>query len=339
MRPVISVCIVTRRRAAQLDACLVSLQDQAAPPPYELLVCSDGDGEVAAQVHGRFPEATVIEVSRAFPGVSRNLLTQRASGDWLLFLDDDVTLDPALLRRLAELARQHPHVGVLGGPNLTPPCSSDFQRLQGEVLASAVASGPVRRRYARSPAVPAHERDLILCNLAVRRSEMLPFADDLRAGEESGVLTEMARRGVQMLYEPDLIVYHERRPTLAGFARQMLRYGDGRGLVLLRRPRAFGAYHLVPVALLVYLAVLPALVLGSPLWWIPIAVYALVVLAAALQACLALRHLRSLPQAVALILCVHLLYGAGVVKGMLSRRRAGAAVRAHQVAPPEPPAG
>ncbi|MFN2569326.1 MAG: glycosyltransferase [Candidatus Dormibacteria bacterium] len=324
LTPVISVCVVTRGRTELLEACLRSLEDQLSPPEFELLVCSNEDAGVAASVFGRFPDAQVGEVTRTFPGVARNLLVQRARGDILLFIDDDVILDRALLRRLADTAAAHPDVDVFGGPNLTPPGSSDFQILQGAVLASAITSGPVHRRYGAAPAVRADEQDLILCNLAVRRHVMLPFADDLRAGEESAVLVQMTRRGVSMRYDPELVVYHERRPTFRGFARQMIKYGEGRGLVLIRRPRAFRFGYLIPVALIGYLALLPALVLQSRWWLSLLLIYAAVVAAGAAAVAVGLRRPGRLLPAAALISATHLLYGVGILAGVLSRRRPGA---------------
>src|SRR3954447_26401518 len=82
-RPYLSVCIVTGRRIPLLDACLASLQDQVDPPTFELLVCSDGDDDVAAAVHARFPDAGVCQVDRALPGAGRNLLVEQAQGSLL----------------------------------------------------------------------------------------------------------------------------------------------------------------------------------------------------------------------------------------------------------------
>jgi len=317
-----------------LDALLGSLQVQHAPPTFELLVCSNSDDTVATTVHRRFPGAEVGEVARTFPGVARNLLVQRARGSILLFLDDDVVLEPDLLRRVADVADAHPDVDVFGGPNLTPPGSSNFQVLQGEVLASAVTSGPVHRRYGASPPASADEQDLILCNLAVRRTAMLPFADDLRAGEESAVLVQMTRGGVSMRYEPGLIVYHERRPDFSGFARQMMKYGEGRGLVLFRRPRAFRLGYLPPVALVGYLGLVPVLIGLNRWWFVPLLVYAAVVLAGAAQVVTRTRRPGWLPAAAGLIATTHLLYGVGLIVGVFSRRRAGEPTRPHWVRAP-----
>ena len=168
--PRISICIVTGRRLALLDACLASIEAQVDPPPYEVLVCSDGDREVADAVTARRPDARVCLVDRALPGAARNLLVDEARGDLLFFVDDDATLEPHALALLVDLADAHPEAGVFGGPNDTPPDSSRFEVVQGAALASILGSGPVRRRYGPHPAGPADERFFILCNLAVRRA-------------------------------------------------------------------------------------------------------------------------------------------------------------------------
>jgi GT2 family glycosyltransferase len=187
-RPTISVCIVTSRRVEALSDCLASLAEQTAAPPTEVLVCANGDPAVEPVVRRWFPDAKVALVPHTRLGAARNTLIRQASGDLLLFLDDDVTAHPRLLQRLAEAAADHPEAAVFGGPNLNPPGSPLFEVVQGGVLASMVASGPVRRRYGTHPAGPADERFFTLCNLAVRRDLMVDFPADVTGGEENAVL-------------------------------------------------------------------------------------------------------------------------------------------------------
>lgn len=319
--PRISVCIVTARRTPLLDACLASLVAQRQPPPFEVLVCSDGDADVAVAVHRRFPAARVCHVASALPGAARNLLIERAEGALLLFLDDDVTVDDDLLARLDRLAEAHPDVDVFGGPNDSPPDSTRFQFVQGAVLASIVASGPVRRRYGAHPAGPADERFFTLCNLAVRRRAMRPFAPDLVCAEENAVLSDMSRRGVRMRYDPSLVAYHERRPTLGGFARQMHKYGRGRGQLTRRVPTSVRPAHLVPSALLAYLLLVPlaAMALG-PLVVLPALCYLAAVAAAAAWIARTVRRPLDVPLATLLMVVLHACYGAGVLRGLADAR-------------------
>ncbi len=329
MDPQISICIVTGRRDAVLDACLASLAAQRDAPSHELLVCAEGDSGVAEVVHRRFPGAQVADVDRAYPGAARNVLIERARGELLLFLDDDITVDEDLLARLARLAADHPDVAVFGGPNDTPEASTRFQFVQGAALASIVGSGPVRRRYGAHPPGRADERYFTLCNLAVRREVMIPFATDLVCAEENDVLEELHRRQIAMHYSPDMVAYHERRATPRGFAQQMFKYGRGRGQLSVRRPRDIRLPFLVPTLLVLYLLATPLLTWAfGPVALVGVVAYLAVTLAGAVRIALTLRRPSELPLAWALIVGMHLCYGAGFLRGVLSRRTPVAEARA-----------
>jgi succinoglycan biosynthesis protein ExoA len=318
--PLISVCIVTGRRAPMLDACLESLQAQEDPPSFEILVVSDADSEVPAIVASRFADAPVALIPRANPGSARNVLIARARGEWLLFLDDDVTVERTLLRTIAALAEQHPEVDVLGGPNYTPRGSSRFEHVQGAVLATIVATGPVRRRYGAHPAGEADERFFTLCNLAIRRSVMLPFVDELLCAEENALLTELRNRHVRMHYDPLLLAYHSRREDATGFARQMYKYGTGRGQLIRRMPRTLRPSHVVPSLLVLYLVVSPFLVFLSPIFLAPAALYGAAVVVGTIKIARSFRRWSIAPLAAGLIVVVHVCYGTGVARGLLLDR-------------------
>ena len=176
-------------------------------------------------------------------------MIEQARGELLLFLDDDVTVEPDLLRNLRALRPTHPEATVFGGPNDTPPDSSPFEAVEGAVLSSLVARPRVSRRYgARRPGF-ADERWFTLCNLAVRRSAMAPFLSDIVCAEENALLAELHRRGDRMRYEPSLRVFHRRRARLGTFARQMYKYGRGRGEIMRRDRRTLRLAYFAPSAL------------------------------------------------------------------------------------------
>jgi glycosyltransferase involved in cell wall biosynthesis len=306
-----------------LDSCLASLQAQTDPPSYELLVAADADSDVEEVVRDRFPDA-IVRPGRGHPGAARNVLLHEAQGEWLVFLDDDVVVERHLLRRVDELARAHPDADVLGGPNLTPSGSTRFQIVQGAVLASMVAAGPVRRRYGFHPSGAVDERFFTLCNLAVRREVMLPFPPELVCAEENAVLAELATRGSEMRYDPALAVFHERRDTFAGFARQMRKYGRGRGQLIRRNWRTARVAHFIPSALVAYAVALPLLVTATPAFALGLAAYLLAVAisSTAIATTLRERRLRSWPLAFALTVTLHVCYGWGVIWGLAGRRPA-----------------
>jgi GT2 family glycosyltransferase len=324
--PLVTICIVTGRRIPLLDACLASLQAQVDPPSFELLVCSDGDADVARAVRRRFPAARIRTVTGAHPGAARNVLLDDARGEWLLFLDDDVTVRPDLLARLARLVELHPEVDVFGGPNDSPDSSTRFQFVQGAAMASIVGAGPVRRRYGAHPAGRADERFFILCNLAIRRTAMLPFDPDLVCAEENALLSELSRRGAGMHYDPSLAVFHERRDTFTGFGRQMYKYGRGRGQLMVRNRATVSPAFLVPAAFVAYCALAPiaaAVTRGRSRTAVlaPLAAYGAVLGAGATAIAATLRKPSTAPLAAALIAELHACYGAGVLRGLTERPR------------------
>lgn len=317
--PLISVCIAAGR-LEPLRRCLASLAAQRDAPSFEVLIGVRSAGGAWSDVAGLCPGTRLIQ-ARGNAGAVRNALVRQASGELLLFLDDDVTADPALLARLATLSTSHPEVEVFGGPNVTPRRSSFFQMVQGAVLASIVGSGPVRRRYGKHPAGPADETFFILCNLAVRRRSMLPFGQELICAEENALLFAMSKNGLAMRYDPELLVFHERRRDLSGFARQMFKYGFGRGQIISGNPATVRLAYLLPSSLVAYLAALPLLAGWSRYALAPLLLYLGAVAADAAKIAFSTRRSAALPLAGVLTVLLHLSYGLGVVRGVFSPSR------------------
>jgi GT2 family glycosyltransferase len=343
--PRLSVCITTRGRPALLDSCLSTLAAQVDAPTFELLVCCQADASAAPVVRSHFPDATVGLVEMAYPGGARNFLIARARGELLVFLDDDVTFSADLLRQLGAAADSHPDVGVFGGPNLTPPGSSIFQIVSGAILGSILATGPVRRRYGRHTAGAADERFFTLCNMAIRRSVMPEFPPSFSGGEENAVLHELAERHVPMRYDPSFVVYHERRATFGAFARQMEKYGRGRGQVMARHPRSTRPAYLLPIALILWLVSLPVVaVLWTPWYLLSAGLYALGLLAAGVAVAAGMGKISAAKKAAVtglgagLTATVHVCYGVGVLRGLARRRRAPASYWSEVAAEPGLPA-
>lgn len=113
-----SVLIATRGRPRALERTLESLS-RCDPPPDEIVV-ADGDEQRSAQEvtvelsgHGRLP---AVRYLAAPPGLTRqrNHAIARATGDVLVFIDDDVVVDRRLFAVLASAYRDRVVVGATG---------------------------------------------------------------------------------------------------------------------------------------------------------------------------------------------------------------------------------
>jgi hypothetical protein len=139
------------------------------------------------------------------------------------------------------------------------------------VLGSYFGSMSARARY-RALGEPrlSGEKELILCNLMIRRarfSALGGFREDLYPNEENEFLNRLQAAGGRLCYSPWAVVERPRRGTLAAFAAQAFNYGRGR----MRQMRANffkgDLVHLLPPAALVIAAALPWLAPQHPLLW------------------------------------------------------------------------
>lgn len=95
----VSVVIPTRDRPAHLRRCLDSLAQQTARP-LEVIIVDDGHGsrEELAPLCEQLT-LPLVYIAKDTPGTcgSRNAGARLARGDFVLFLDDDVVLDPGYI--------------------------------------------------------------------------------------------------------------------------------------------------------------------------------------------------------------------------------------------------
>ena len=314
----LSVVVVTRGPSLTLARLLRSVGRAEGAESAEVILGVD-DAVEADLAHvdalaRRFfsGDVHVLPLPKDHPGQNRNALVHHVRTPIVVFLDDDVSIPPGFLAA-ARKALSDPAIGVAGGPNLTPPGSPEFERLSGDVLASAVATGPVRHRYRTWRPGPASERSLTLCNLVVRRALLdppPPFDPHLKCAEENELLLRLSRDGVQMAYVPQLAVYHERRGALPSYGRQMVKYGFGRGQLLARAFYAKQTTYALPLLAICILAA--GLALAPPIGLAALALYGLVVLGAGF----AIGRFRNGVLAAALVGVTHIGYTSGMVAGL-----------------------
>jgi succinoglycan biosynthesis protein ExoA len=260
------------------------------------------------------------------PSAQRNAALKAARGDLIYFLDDDSAPEPGNLRR-AVSQFEDPKVQMVGGPNLCPPDAPPIEQVFALVLASWLAFGPSRARYAAvGQARETSEKELILCNLLARRQSMLDlggFNEALYPNEENALMDELQKQGGKLIYDPQLIVFRRPRSNLKAFARMLMTYGRGRAEQFRLHPTPGSALNFVPPLFCLYLLALPFVVtltaIGK-LYLVPLLFYALAVLAQAGALAAGGRLLQSLA-AIPLIVLTHILYGLGFWRGLFTPLR------------------
>ena len=135
-------------------------------------------------------------------------------------------------------------------------------------MKSYYAVGPIANRY-RANNVGIKEgtdRDVILCNLFVRRDVILKaglFNENLYPNEENALIDKILSLGYKLIYDPKILVERPPRSNLKLYIKMLLNYGRGRFEQLFRDfntknliftlPALFSTYIiLAPIMLLLY---------------------------------------------------------------------------------------
>ena len=264
------------------------------------------------------PRYEILLAEGSAPSQQRNLAARAASGEILYFLDDDSMINPENLALCSD-GMNNPAVAVVGGPSITPAGDSWLQQLFGYALATAFGSGAVRNRYlVHGITRETTDKELILCNLAVRRSlfiELNGFNECLYPNEENEFLERVTSAGYKLLHAPSMLVFRSQRQTLKAFIRQMFNYGRGRGQQTLITS-SYSVTSFIPLFFVAYL-LLSLLCIKYVFLNVPLVIYLSAALVSSLMVLRRSGRLFSL-LLVGIYPLMHIVNGVGLLWGIIN---------------------
>jgi GT2 family glycosyltransferase len=227
--PRISVVVCTYNGAATIAECLEGCT-ALDYPNFEVLVIDDGSTDRTAELAVDF-DVRVISTENRGLAAARNVGLRHARGEIVAYLDDDASPDPDWLRYLAAGFMTTPHAAI-GGPNVPP------------------ANGFLADCIAKAPGGPIHvlvsdrEAEHIPgCNMAFRREvldELGGFDARFRiAGDDVDICWRLQNAGWTIGFAPAAMVWHRRRESIRGYARQQREYGKAEALLERKWPERY----------------------------------------------------------------------------------------------------
>lgn len=322
--PIFTIIIQTKNRPLLLKRCLNSILVNYALRKSELIVVNNGEKKNKEYFQKIAPKSLrfrLLNTSQTSKGKARNKAIWASRGQYLYFLDDDVEIfkdNLWILENKFEYGAQ-----VIGGPNLTPPQSSLFEKANGWVLGSLFGSGPMVKRYVAAPvSQKADQKSLILCNMAIEKKVLTKnkvfFDERIICNEENLLIWKLQKLSAKIVYTPKLVVYHKRRDTFKSFFLQVATYGAGRFQQTLAAPNSLVPATLVAPTFVIYLLLLPiAFIL--PIYLLPLIIYAVIDLVFATTIASKNGAWQTTPLLFALFPTLHIGYGLGFLLGAFKR--------------------
>ncbi len=323
-RKKISIIIPTRDRKDSLKVALNSIAASDYPrDDFEVIVVDDGsiDGtdELVLELQGR---ASIIlryyKQERKGLSAAKNIGIKHARGDFLVFTDDDCIIEKDWLRKLTH-AFDSPMVGVVGGPDRTPPASSPLARSIDYSVTSFIGTGGVREGRAIRLAKYFPRG----CNTAVTKSaleEIGDFDESFGAGEDIELVYRVKRAGYMIRYAPEAFVWHKRRDSIRSFLKQIFSRGYWRVKLAHRHRELLEVSYLLPAGMIVVFIILLGISFVFPhvlkgLVFL-VSLYFLILIVGGFEGAIRIGDPRALFLIPFLVLLQHLAYGSGFLIGL-----------------------
>ena len=218
--------IPTFNRRERVRACLAALANLNYPKDqFEVILVDDGGSEdlesVVAALGGRL-SVQLVRQSNAGPARARNRGADCASGQVLVFTDDDCEPAPDWLNAIETCWYQFPN-HIIGGRTVNAIPEDLYTSASQSVLDSVYSyynrPGHVARFFASNNiAMPAQ---------LFRQAGGFHLDFPAAAGEDREFCGRWLQSGFGLVYAPEAVVLHRQQPGLKAYWKQHFRYGRG----------------------------------------------------------------------------------------------------------------
>ena len=199
---------------------------------FEIIVLPDN------KVNEEFDDVKFISTGNLSPPHKRDIGAEYSSGDILAFIDGDAFPKKDWLKKASKYFEDD-NIGAVGGPGITPDSDSFLQKASGEVYSSLLGGGKFTYRY--KPQKQIEVDDFPSMNLLVRKTvfeEIGGFKTNFWPGEDTVLCLNITKKlGKKIIYAPDVVVYHHRRPLFIPHLLQVYSYASYRGYFAKKYPQ------------------------------------------------------------------------------------------------------
>lgn len=273
----LSLIVPVFNRPKEIDDLLESLCQQTRKD-FEVIVVEDGSTvkcESEAEKYSSILNLHYFYKKNTGPGQSRNYGSEKASGNYLIFLDSDCVLSPQYIEVVQKRLSSN-YADAFGGPDRAAGNFTTLQKAINYAMTSFFTTGGIRggsekldKFYPRS------------FNMGYSKAVYTATGgfSRMRFGEDIDMSIRILDKGFKTALIKEAYVYHKRRTSLRQFYKQVYNSGIARINLYKRHPGSLKKVHALPALFVlgcIFLLVLAALV--SAYFLAPLGMYTLLLI-------------------------------------------------------------
>lgn len=208
--PLVSVIVPALNSCATIPRCMEAFAAQETRHRFEIIVVHSGEDDTCERAAATLPGTRVLQLEkRALAATARNHGVALARGTILGFIDSDVYVAPDWVDAAVAAAAKGADMvcGAIGNANPHSPVSRAEQIV---MFSEFLATSPER------PMWFALSGNLLMPRDAYDRYG--PFVE-IRAAEDLIFSRRAMQRGARVLFDPQLVVFHDNRQDVGRYLR------------------------------------------------------------------------------------------------------------------------
>jgi GT2 family glycosyltransferase len=238
----VSVIVPTYERCASVQRALRALSQQTvSPDQYEVIVAIDGSEDGTKEMVAHFPAPYSLRAlwqSNRGRAAACNAGVRIATGQLLIFLDDDMEPVPEFLAGHMRAHHRASRVGVIGAAPIV------FSRSSPAV---AQFVGAKFNSHLATLAQPNHRlklRDFYSGNFSIDRDLLLevgPFDESFKiyGNEDLELSVRLSKAGVQLVFDSEALAYQHYAKDFAALAHDHIAKGRTAVLLATKHPETY----------------------------------------------------------------------------------------------------
>jgi len=231
----ISIIIAVYNRSDELTELLESLEKQT-DKNFELIIVDDGSTENLKIVTEKYQNKLNVNYfykENSGPGLTRNFGTQKATGNYFLFLDSDCIAPSNYISNIKKELSEN-YSDAFGGSDAAHESFNPMQKAISYSMTSVLTTGGIRGKEKAITKFQPRSFNMGISKVAF--STVGGFSE-MRIGEDPDLSLTLWENGFSTRFFPSVQVFHKRRTSLRKFAKQVYQFGIARPILNQRHPK------------------------------------------------------------------------------------------------------